>query len=368
MHVPRIFIAATKQDEGKTTASLGLLTHLRERFSRIGFIKPVGQHYVELEDGTRIAKDVRLIREAFALDDPPELMSPVIMPRGFTREYIDNRDPDAQVRRICNAFSKLSAGKDFVLIEGTGHAGVGSVLDLSNARVAQILESPVILVTCGGIGKPIDEVLLNLSVFRERGVPVAGVILNKVLPEKLEDVKDYAGRALAWHGLDLVGVVPREPLLSQPTLGELCAKVNGCMISCREGSATLFADVVLVTHFSSTLLQRISEKTLLIAIGGQIDLLVARAEEEREIEMLSRKVSGILLVEGIEPERHTLEVLEQADVPVMLTDMPACAATCRVTNMVAKIQPDNPEKVTAIHRLFSEYVDVDRVLAKAMER
>ena len=39
-----------------------------------------------------------------------------------------------------------------VVYEGTGHPGVGSVVDLSNAEVARQLESEVILVLEGGIG------------------------------------------------------------------------------------------------------------------------------------------------------------------------------------------------------------------------
>ncbi len=74
--------------------------------------------------------------------------------------------------------------KDFVLCEGSGHAGVGSVFDLSNAQVAKILGAKVIIVTQGGIGKPIDEVSLNQALFEKEGVEIIGVILNKVLGDK----------------------------------------------------------------------------------------------------------------------------------------------------------------------------------------
>jgi BioD-like phosphotransacetylase family protein len=46
---PRIFVAATRMDDGKTTTSVGLFAALQERFPRIGFIKPVGQRFVEVE-------------------------------------------------------------------------------------------------------------------------------------------------------------------------------------------------------------------------------------------------------------------------------------------------------------------------------
>ena len=46
---PRVFIAATRRNEGKTTMSLGLLSALQARYPRIGYIKPVGQRFVLIE-------------------------------------------------------------------------------------------------------------------------------------------------------------------------------------------------------------------------------------------------------------------------------------------------------------------------------
>ena len=47
---PRIFIAATRQNDGKTTTSLGLIAALQNKFPRVGYIKPVGQRFVEIEE------------------------------------------------------------------------------------------------------------------------------------------------------------------------------------------------------------------------------------------------------------------------------------------------------------------------------
>jgi len=44
---PRVFIAATRQNDGKTTTSLGLLAAMQKCYPRIGYIKPVGQRFVK---------------------------------------------------------------------------------------------------------------------------------------------------------------------------------------------------------------------------------------------------------------------------------------------------------------------------------
>jgi len=47
---PRVFIATTRQNDGKTTASLGLIAALQKHFPRVGYIKPVGQRFVQIEE------------------------------------------------------------------------------------------------------------------------------------------------------------------------------------------------------------------------------------------------------------------------------------------------------------------------------
>ena len=53
------------------------------------------------------------------------------------------------------------------------------------------------------------------------------MILNKVLPDKVEQVRDYVGRAIQerW-GVPLLGVVPDLPFLGKATLGDLEATVR----------------------------------------------------------------------------------------------------------------------------------------------
>src|SRR6476660_10523596 len=204
---PRVFIAATRQNDGKTTISLGLLAALQPYYPRVGYIKPVGQRFVEIAE-QKIDEDIVLMDSVYRLNCPLVDMSPIAVEPDFTRKYLQSSNNDALVKRIQKAFDRVAWEKDFVLCEGSGHAGVGSVFDLSNAQVAKILGAKVVIVTRGGIGKPIDEVALNQALFEKEGVEIIGVILNKVLDKKVNSVTDFAKRGLKRKGLDLLGVVP----------------------------------------------------------------------------------------------------------------------------------------------------------------
>src|ERR1700704_3388715 len=214
---PRVFIAATRQNDGKTTASLGLIAALQQYFPRVGYIKPVGQRFVEIEE-QKIDEDTVLMDWVYQLNCPLVDMSPIAVEPDFTRKYLQAANNEALVKKIHKAFDRVAWEKDFVLCEGSGHAGVGSVFDLSNAQVAKMLGCKVIIVTRGGIGKPIDEVALNQALFEKEGVEIIGVIINKVLGTKVDYITDFARRGLRRKGLELLGVLPHEQILTNPTV------------------------------------------------------------------------------------------------------------------------------------------------------
>src|SRR6478752_4413152 len=217
---PRVFIAATRQHDGKTTTSLGLIAALQKKFPRIGYIKPVGQRFVEVAE-QKIDEDTVLMDSVYSLNCPLVDMSPIAVEPDFTRKFLQAGKSDTLVAKIQDAFDRVAWEKDFVLCEGSGHAGVGAVFDLSNAQVAKILGAKVIIVTQGGIGRPIDEVSLNKALFDKEGVEIIGVIINKVLGAKVDYVADFARKGFKRKGLELLGVIPHQEILSRPTMDSI---------------------------------------------------------------------------------------------------------------------------------------------------
>src|ERR1043165_3344318 len=102
---PRVFIAATRQNDGKTTTSLGLLAALQRFYDRIGYIKPVGQRFVQIEE-TKIDEDIVLMDRVYRLNCPLVDMSPIAVEPDFTRKYLQSSNDEVLVRRIQNAFDR----------------------------------------------------------------------------------------------------------------------------------------------------------------------------------------------------------------------------------------------------------------------
>ena len=91
-------------------------------------------------------------------------------------------------------------------------------MNLDNARVASILGISMVLVVNGGLGSAFDDLAINRLACAHHGVKIKGVIVNKVLPNKVDMIKDYFGRALSRWNVPLLGVIPDGPYLSQPSM------------------------------------------------------------------------------------------------------------------------------------------------------
>lgn len=148
-------------------------------------MKPVSQARKRVGRLT-VDPDVFLLKEYFGLPHELEQMSPVVVVPGYTRDYIDGKITDqAQLDAVARGFQAVAKNSDTVLIEGMGHTGVGSIINLNNARVAKQLDADVVIVANGGLGSAYDELELNRVMCKEHGVRIRGVILNRVRPDKL---------------------------------------------------------------------------------------------------------------------------------------------------------------------------------------
>ena len=355
---PRIFIAATRQNEGKTTISLGLLAALQQFYPRIGYIKPVGQRFVEIEE-QKIDEDTVLMDQVYRLNCPLVDMSPIAVEPDFTRKYLQHSNNEALVKKIVKAFDRVAWEKDFVLCEGSGHAGVGSVFDLSNAQVDKIVGAKVVIVSQGGIGKPIDEVYLNQAVFEREGVEIIGVILNKVTDDKLDYVTEFARRGFKRKGLELLGVLPHRPILSRPTFGAIQEELHARQINSWNGSNNLVENVFIGAKSVQNTVGHFKSGTLVITPGDRDDIIEAAAVTAHEP---GRQLAGMVLTEKLTPTDGLLRVVENAAFPILVSDEDSYEVTSRVHNIIVKTRAADTEKISIIRDIIAANVDVNKIL------
>lgn len=357
----RIFIAATRMNDGKTTTSLALFAALRTRTSKVGFIKPVGQRFIEV-DGQQIDEDSVLLDAIFEVDIPIEAMSPISIHPTYTREFLN--DPEEknkiQIDRMCRAFDRAAYEKDYVIIEGTGHAGVGSVFDLSNAQVARRLNAKVIIVASGGIGRPVDEIALNQSLFQQAGVEVIGAIINKVLPDKMEDIQHYCGSALERMGIPLLGCIPLEEQLGVPSLQQVAHELDGQWLNARkENEHNRFERVIIGAMAAKGLVEFLEPGVLIITPSDREDIILSAIAAEGLAK--KRVVAGLVLTRNVMPHPKLMEMIQQTQIPVIICENDSYHVASKINNMTVKTLPFDDDKISIIKSLITENVDLDAI-------
>lgn len=176
----RLLISAAHKSSGKTTITIGLCAALHARNLKV-------QSYKK----------------------GPDYIDPMWLSRA-SNEDCHNLDfqtmPDDEILAY---IAHYSANKDISIIEGNKGLFDGVALDgsNSNAALAELTETPVILVIdTQGMTRGIAPLLLGYQAFNEK-IKIAGVILNKVggprHEQKLRDVINH------YTDIPVIGAIPK---------------------------------------------------------------------------------------------------------------------------------------------------------------
>jgi hypothetical protein len=356
----KIFISATSQDCGKTTTSLSLLYHARQRYERIGFIKPIGPKPIDFL-GRRIDTDPAMIAQVYGLEHLVDDMCPVVVEQGMTQQVIEGKIPVAELEgRIMGAVERLDRECDFLIVEGAGHSGVGSVLGLSNARVAAMVGAPVMMVTCGGVGSSIDAVCMNLALYEKMGAEVRLLVANKLVPEKRDRTLHLLQLAFRDAGFEVIGGFNFQPVLAHPTLKHV-AQILGIEVNGNRG------DLMRIVHhvqIGAAATQRVvdllQDDTLLTVTSSRDELLVTLANLYTLPEFRP-KIAG-LVIPGVAPiTRITQQILDKSGIPCLRTNKTTAQVFLAINEDVAKLTAEDTEKIALIQKLARKRFDFDTI-------
>lgn len=358
-----IFIAATDKDAGKSTLSFALIEKLTQMNQKVGFMKPVGQRWLESKWG-KVEEDVILMKEIFSFTDLPSNMNPIVVKRGFTEDYLSKIIKPDLATKIIDGYNKVSQNKDYVVLEGTGHAGVGSVIDKSNAEVAKLLHSKVILVGKGGIGSAIDRLELNRKFFVSHGVEVIGVILNKVHPEKIDKVKRNVQKYCKDKKIKLLGCIPYSPILSNPTLGQVIAELKPEVIFQNDSRKTVIDNFIVGASNVAEFFDIMDEKKgniLLVFPSTRMDIILAVSKliqlRKDDINILAILFSG-----KTKPSRLSIEILQEDGIAVLWKNGDTYSVISKLSSISIKTGPEEDNKIEEIKKIVIENIQYSNVL------
>jgi len=355
-----IYVAATSQHVGKTTCTLGLISTLMKQGVNVGYCKPVGQKHIDVA-GQKVDKDTVLFSDLVDFTINPAHHSPVIFWKGATQEFLDEPGKYDMTKMILDAQIELEKQHDIIIYEGTGHPGVGSVADLSNAKVAKLLGASVIMVVEGGIGSTIDMLNLCLSLFREEGVDVLGVIINKVTPEKIDTIEHYVGKWIKSKGLKLLGVIPYDKSMRFPLIYTIAISVGGKLEYFPEKVYNRVAGMLAGSLFDLDDLREREQQMLIVSTRG-LTKAIKKIESISEAEGMTKSpLSGIVLTGDGNISRYCKDYINTHQLPVIRTELDTYGSVIKISNIEVKINRSTPWKINRAIELFQNNINISEI-------
>ncbi len=355
----KIFIAATGQHCGKTTTSISLLHLALKKYRSVGYIKPVGPKPTTLH-GHAVDKDAVLIAQVFGLHKYLRFMTPVPIFHDTTCRVIDGDIALSQLEdQICSAISELEKRCDFIVIEGAGHPGVGAVMKLSNARIASMLDAPVLLVTGGGVGSVIDAVSMDLALFEREGAEVRALLANKLNPAKRDHTLDYLRRGLADRSFVVIGGFDYQPVLADPTLRRISRLLGLPLQGNRRDMGRIVHNVQIGAASTQRITEMLTDSSLIIVTSSRDELLVTLATLYQMHDFRTR-ITG-LIIPGENPMSNiTQRIIERSRIPYMRAMTQSTTELYRIiTEDVPKITFEDVEKLELLRSLAERSLDFD---------
>ncbi|KAL7559015.1 hypothetical protein ACA910_016361 [Epithemia clementina (nom. ined.)] len=392
-----LYVSATRQHVGKTTTSLALVAGLQKRVGKVGFMKPVGQKSLrvredvgdENEIGQEVScdKDAVLVKKHFGLDHLRyQDMSPVLIPKGYTKDYVDGKiSQNQQQSQVLNSYHRIAQASNVVVCEGTGHVAVGSCVDASNAQVAAWLGARMVLVANGGLGHALDELELNRVFCQKYNVEIAGVIINKVMPDKYEQTKHYLTKALRerWGpDIPLLGLIPDRPFLGCPAIADLEKMLQGSQLisgqAHRYRHFTIQRDLNLVATslevFLGNVHTRDGNRTLYVSHASRHEILLGFLMEAQRLQRQqpSKQWESAMIVTGCEdytPCTQVLEMVKQfGDSPPVLLALQSTAKVLEEWhNYTPKLYVEDGHRVDTAILHYQDYIDFDLLLERTLD-
>jgi len=354
-----IFIAATGQNCGKTTTCIGLMHLALKKYRRVGFIKPLGPKPVRFH-GSTVDKDAALIAQVFGMEKELRWMSPVVVHPDTTRRVVDGDiSPDEIHQQIIRAYAELEKRCDFIIIEGSGHPGVGSVMKTSNARIARMLNASVLMVTGGGLGSVVDKIFMGLALFQKEGVDVRAVLANKLIPEKRTRTLYYLRRAMEDEFMTVIGGIDYQPILANPTLRRVSKLLSLPLHGNRREVGRIIHHVQIGAASTQRVTELLREPSLLIVTSSRDELLVTLAHLHK-IPLYRSLIVGLVIPGTAPVSTITQMILDRSNIPYMRAEEHTTAGLYRIiTEDVSKITAADSEKLDLIRSLAETDIDFE---------
>ena len=352
-----LYITTMEPRGGKSVVALGIMELLSRRLHNIGFFRPI------IPDVKR-DNNIELIRTRYNLKVPYEDM--YAYKHKDAQNLVAEGRYDVIIKNILNKYKALERRSEFVLCEGTDYTGVSSAFEFDfNAGVANDLGCPILAVVNGKAKGPheiIEAIGMIREFFESQGCTILATLANRVDPQAVDRINEKIKNEITTR--EPVYILPEEPLLGKPTVGEIATALDSRHIQGDPaGLNREVLDIKIAAMNLPRFLDYVSDGTLIITPGDRTDVILGSLAAT--VSETYPNISGLLLTGGLTLDPRVQRLIEgfkkTSPIPIFSVDTDTYTSAINAGSVRAALTPQNDRKIAAALGLFEAHVNIPEI-------
>lgn len=347
--VKTIYLSSFNERAGKTLIAIGLLQKFKKEGYNVKYFKPVGKPIGALTN--KADRDVSFIfMNIIESEHDIDTICPVSITPNY---YIDNIDIEQRTEyteKIKKAYEKIKQDCDMVIIEGTPNFRYYCRVGLDDVTIAKELGiDGIYFILDNSTDNFVDTLLFTKKYLDFREMKINGLIMNQIDFDYVERVKELQKKHIEKYNIPLVGIIQKDPLLSEPTVLEIMEGIGAELInnppdeSMNKNVKSILIGAMDVSSAMKYVRQSVSAAC--ITGGDRSELILATLESN---------VSVIILTGYIQPDISVKVKADELGIPLLLSPSDTYTTLYNIERIKPGIQPE--EKQIALE-IIEKYIN-----------
>jgi len=345
-----IYIGSTAGYSGKNMIVMGLGLRFQKEGLKVGYMKPVGAMPKEM-DGKMGDEDAFFVQSVLKLDHDPRTVTPVVVTQDFMVKAFSGQCEDL-MPTIKKNYEELSQDKEVMLVAGSGSMYSGRYCRLDGISVVRELGLKAVVI------ERLHKASLDydfLVVLKDTlGDDLAGVILNDIPPNFMNEVETLIKPFLESQGIKVIGVIPKDPLMGAIKVSDLAERLGGKVISAHNKADKVVENFLIgtmqvenfMTHFRK-------HKNSAVIVGGD--------RSDVQLVALEGNCPCLVLTGNLYPNDIILTRSEVLSIPIVVVRDDTFTVAHKMENILSSHKLRDVIKIKQGAQLVSSSLDFDYI-------
>jgi BioD-like phosphotransacetylase family protein len=340
-----LYITSAETFSGKSALCIGLGLRFIKDGHNAGYMKPVNVN-TPVKDGIPYDEDVLFAKEVYGMTEPLELLLPVALTPAKREQQLRGPETDFETR-LKDALARVTEGREVLVLEGGRSYREGYIANLPPKKVVDLADGRVLAVLKFDDTLMVDRALTAQNYF---GKSFEGLVINEVPKAQVDYVNDVVAPYLTRHGVKLYGALPREQMLSAPSVRELAEGLNAEVLCSNECADELVEHMLVGAMGVESALSYFRRKPnkAVITGGDRADIQLAALETSTRC---------LILTGHLYPSPTVLNRAEELCVPVLLTKLDTLGTIEIIESYFGKSRFQQPQKIERFSALLDQNFD-----------